>query len=799
MRCVIPAELRAAASLAVDSNLPLLARMALEAQERKLAGASCGKDDACGRDLLEETNWHFACLANAMAFDAPQLFLDYIGWLKIALLARGLKSVDVEAVMDCIDIALKKELAEPIAAAAAEYVDFARRQFSQFPIGVESELTAGASHSHLVGQYLELLLARDDEQARRLLLDAMLSGVPASDIYLRVLQPCQREVGRLWQMNRIDVAREHYCTAATQNAIAQLWPYILKAPGSGRRLLVSSAGGELHELGPRMLADLFELHGWNTEYLGAGVPPNELVRLAGQRRPDIIALSATTSFRLSVVEQTIAAVRADVGLQGVKIMVGGPPFVLVPHLWQRLGADGCAAEPLAAIALADCLLAESDKPAPQSPMSQAPRLGALTASPEFGLNEISRLNNELITTHRQLLQANLELKAAREAAESATRAKSAFLSTMSHELRTPMTAILGFAELLAESAVEPRQAEAASVIRRSGEHLLALINDILDLSKVEAGGLEIEHVAFSPRGLIEDAVALLRGRAEQQEIALHVDFATPLPPAVSSDPKRVRQILINLLGNAVKFTERGSIRIAAALRAIDGRQLLELRIADTGIGMTPQQIERLFVPFSQAETSTSRKYGGTGLGLAISKRLAEALGGAISVESALGQGSVFTVTLPVGVVSSAGQTARPREASGDRLQNAANEGGVAGLRILVAEDGMDNQRLLARVLEQAGAIAIFVADGAAAVETALNAERAEMPFDVVLMDMEMPVLNGYEATRQLRKAGYSCPIIALTAYAIRGDREQCLAAGCNDYLIKPIERAALLETLARYG
>ena len=249
----------------------------------------------------------------------------------------------------------------------------------------------------------------------------------------------------------------------------------------------------------------------------------------------------------------------------------------------------------------------------------------------------------------------------------------------------------------------------------------------------------------------------------------------------------------------MKFTERGSIRVAVALDADDGRQRLTQRIADTGIGMTPEQIENQFVPFSQAEASTSRKFGGTGLGLAISKRLAEALGGAVSVESALGQGSVFTVTLPVGIVSAAAQTARPIAASGERLQKAAAEGAVAGLRILVAEDGMDNQRLLARILEQAGAIGIFVTDGAAAVEAALNAERAEMPFDVVLMDMEMPVLNGYEAARQLREAGYSRPIVALTAYAIRGDREQCLAAGCDDYLIKPIERAALLEALARHG
>jgi signal transduction histidine kinase/CheY-like chemotaxis protein len=398
----------------------------------------------------------------------------------------------------------------------------------------------------------------------------------------------------------------------------------------------------------------------------------------------------------------------------------------------------------------------------------------------------------------QLAEQTRELEQAREDALGAARAKSEFLANMSHEIRTPMTAILGFADALhddlGEQGASPEAHRALATIRRNSEHLLAVLNDILDLSKIEAGKLELEEIPCSPAELVLDAVGLLRARATEKRLELTVDLAENMPAAIATDPTRVRQILLNLIGNAIKFTEAGSVRVHARIEYALGDRAgwLVIEVADTGIGISPEQRARLFSPFTQADTSTSRRFGGTGLGLAICSRVVELLGGSIEVESEPGRGSTFRVALPATPIAISPRARVARPESTERASR-----GLVG-HVLLAEDGPDNQVLFRRVLERAGLRVELVADGRSACAAALSAWRDGEPFDVILMDMQMPELDGYSATAELRRAGYPGAIVALTAHAMSGDRERCLAAGCDGYLTKPIQRDLLLDTVARH-
>jgi PAS domain S-box-containing protein len=396
---------------------------------------------------------------------------------------------------------------------------------------------------------------------------------------------------------------------------------------------------------------------------------------------------------------------------------------------------------------------------------------------------------------RELEDRAKDLDAARSSAESANRTKGEFLANMSHEIRTPMTAILGYADLLLDPECEPDQRERhVRTIRRNGEHLLTIINDILDLSKIESGRMSIERIECSPRQIFEETTDLLRDRAASKGVALRVAFADTFPTTVRSDPVRLRQILMNLVGNAVKFTERGEIRVECDFQvATDGASsTMTLRVRDTGIGMTPEQVARLFQPFSQADSSTARRFGGTGLGLTITKRLVEMLGGVIAIRSEYGKGTTFEVVLPSGPSSEIGWSERASDRAGasQALPHRAPRTPLQNLRILLAEDGEDNQRLIDFHLKKAGALVTIVENGARALE--ILRQSGDREFDLVLLDMQMPVMDGYTAARALRDSGYTGSILALTANAMQGDREKCIAAGCNDHIGKPIDKGVLI-------
>jgi polar amino acid transport system substrate-binding protein len=388
-----------------------------------------------------------------------------------------------------------------------------------------------------------------------------------------------------------------------------------------------------------------------------------------------------------------------------------------------------------------------------------------------------------------------ELREAREAASAASQSKSEFLANMSHEIRTPMTAILGFADLLAESAARSADGETmehVDIIRRNGQHLLALINDILDLSKIEAGKMTVESVDLAPRHLIEDAIHALAGRAAEKGIALRAEIDPKLPAAIRSDPLRMRQVLLNLLGNAIKFTRAGSVTLNVSVAP---GSMLRFEVSDTGVGMSPEAVSRLFRPFEQADSSTTRRFGGTGLGLRISRRLTQMLGGDIEVSSELGIGSRFVATFAL--VEGADSLAAIVVPSDD------HESLLRGVRVLLAEDGPDNVRLICHVLRKAGAFVTAVGNGeemlgALTVDgDPASALRPHHGFDLIITDIQMPVMDGFEAVRQFRARGGETPIIALTAHAMRGDREKCIEAGCDAYATKPIDRNALVAACYR--
>lgn len=389
-------------------------------------------------------------------------------------------------------------------------------------------------------------------------------------------------------------------------------------------------------------------------------------------------------------------------------------------------------------------------------------------------------------TSEKLYQETIE--AALEAAESANRLKSSFLANMSHEIRTPLGAIMGFTDLLTDPALTPAERENyLQIIQRNGQTLSHLINDILDLSKVESGHLDIVQEEFSVRQLVDEVVTLLSVNALEKGISLTVSYDPATPKKVVSDSMRLRQILVNLIGNAIKFTAIGGVRVSVA----PAEASLVFEIADTGVGIEESQKGKLFQPFTQADGSMTRKFGGTGLGLVLSRRLAEILGGDVElVESEPGFGSRFRVTIEN----------QPQRASRSRSYSAMDKRGPAsptlrleGRRLLLVEDLVDNQKLLSRFLTAEGAVVEIARNGQ---EGVLKATMAD--YDLVLMDIQMPILDGFSATSKLRERGFEKPVIALTAHAMSDVRRKCMDAGCDDYITKPVNREQLVRMISEH-
>ena len=399
---------------------------------------------------------------------------------------------------------------------------------------------------------------------------------------------------------------------------------------------------------------------------------------------------------------------------------------------------------------------------------------------------------------RELLEQRVkerteELASARDEAIQATRSKSAFLANMSHEIRTPLTAIIGFTESLQEDDLSAEErVEYLDIINRSSKHLLQIINDILDLSKIEAEKLTVEQLRINPSEIISDVGSLVRLLAEEKRLSINIEYKTPVPELIVSDPIRLKQILINLCNNAVKFTRQGGISIQIGCDAPN--ELITFKVIDTGIGLSDEQINTLFQAFSQADSSTTRKYGGTGLGLHLSKQLANKLGGDITVKSLPDIGSCFCLSIPTGKLDNV-EMMKGSSGTGHSLDKNIpfiNKSYVHA-RILLAEDNEDNQHYISTLLKTTGADFEIAQNGQEALQMAQQGD-----FDLILMDMQMPVMNGLDATKQIRKNSFNKPIIALTANYSNADIKTYLQAGCTAHLAKPIERKLFFETIEKY-
>ena len=406
--------------------------------------------------------------------------------------------------------------------------------------------------------------------------------------------------------------------------------------------------------------------------------------------------------------------------------------------------------------------------------------------------ELVQINSELEVTTADLQRAKFELESAKNEAESANQAKSSFLAHMSHEIRTPMNAILGFTELLQNGLAESESErnDYLSTIHNSGRHLLELINDILDVSKIEAGKMDIECIECNPFEIISHTIDSFRLPAQKKELELSFMVSGALPAIVKSDPTRLRQIITNLVSNAIKFTDAGSVNVISTFDF--GRNQIKVEVQDTGIGLTPEQQERVFQPFTQADSSITRRYGGTGLGLSISRKLAMMLGGDLSVESERGKGTTFTLTIDAGDIEHEllenTQLARRRSESPSKRSWCTTA--RPGTHILIVDDAEANRKLLSLLLSRTGAEVTLAENGAEAVALSRTQD-----FDAILLDMQMPIMDGYTAAAQLRSDGYREPVVALTANAMSRDERKCLDAGCSAFLTKPINMTQLLASL----
>ena len=404
--------------------------------------------------------------------------------------------------------------------------------------------------------------------------------------------------------------------------------------------------------------------------------------------------------------------------------------------------------------------------------------------------QLIRMNSahirEMFLAQAALEAQSWDLRQARDAAEKASSAKMRFLANMSHEIRTPLNGIMGLAQVLNDLSLTREQREVLDDIGHSGNHLLAIVNDVLDMAKVSSGKLTLEDVPFDLPRLIREVAAPAAALAEGRRLRFALRMPAELPKQVTGDSVRIRQVVANLLSNAVKFTTEGEVRLTVEAPAADW---LHFQVSDTGIGLSPRQQASLFQEFHQVDSSTTRKFGGSGLGLAISRSLAELMGGRLWAESTLGQGSTFHFELPVGLLQ--------RIPAGAPAVAFPLPSLPADFRVLVVEDNVINQKVIGKMVSQAGALVEIAENGRVAVE-----RHCAAPFDLVLMDCQMPELDGYEATSEIRSLPGDAalvPIIGVTANAFAEDRERCIRAGMNDYIAKPVSRHLLLSAIAQFA
>jgi signal transduction histidine kinase len=640
----------------MEQDLHRQAGAAIEARRGELAEAVTARHYARRPELaarygavgrikcLEDAHFHLSYLAEAVAAASPPLFADYVAWARVMLAGRGIPAEDLAENLAVLREALVESFPGELWAAVEESLaaglDRLRSAPSELPPRIGG--LGGGRLAGLAGRYLEALLAGDRQEAGRMVLAAAEGGVPVQDLYLGVFQPSQYEIGRLWQMNRISVAQEHFCTAATQLILSRLHPYVFTGERNGRTLVAACVSGDLHEVGARMVSDFFEMAGWNTCYLGANTPTPSLVQIVEARRADVLAVSATLPSHVSAVARLIAAVRESPAGARTRILVGGYPFNVDPDLWRRVGADAYALDAREAVAVAERLVRETGGRTPAAP-------GVLEepAAPEpdsrvrddYHYDDLTRLNNELATAQRELAKKNAELARLNEQ-------KNQFLGIAAHDLRNPLGVIEIYSHFLLEGTpgLCPEQAGFVRKIRSSSEYMVRLIDNLLDYAKIEAGRLELDLERIDLAALVARNVELNRLLAAPKGTAIHLDLGSERMELMA-DAAKLEQVLNNLIGNAVKFSPPGSaVAVAVRVAAEDGG--FGISVADQGPGIPSEELADLFRPFRRGSVRATGGEKRTGLGLAIVKNIVAGHGGEIRVESEEGKGTVFRVALP---------------------------------------------------------------------------------------------------------------------------------------------------------
>jgi signal transduction histidine kinase len=609
-----------------------------------------------GREkCIEDTEFHLAHLSAAILATSPALFADYIDWVSFVMSAAGIRPEDVRANLRCLQDVLAEQLPEGMGVVAGHYVESALERLAGPTAESPSHLPQDGASAGIAKEYLRLLLACQRNAATNLIMEAVDSGMAIRDVYLQIFQPCQRELGRLWQARQIIPAQEHYCSAATQLIMSQLAPRLFASRKNGRRAVIACVADEAHEIGTRMVADLLELAGWDTIYLGGNVPISDVVQVLVEHRADLLAASATMTYHLPAVIDLIAAVRAQPACAGVKVMVGGRLFHAESGLWQRVGADGHAADADEACRLADrlmnqdCAAAARVEPGPSQVIPEAGPLPAQmrdTIYDELGRvhSDVVALNRELARKKAEVERLNADINRQARDLEAADRRKNEFLALLGHELRNPLAALRSALAVLGFNDPDPETVRwARDLMARQVGQMVRLVDDLFDLSRILQGKLELCKQRVELTAVIADAVETARPviDAKGHELTLSLPGA---PVVLDGDPMRLSQVLVNLLNNAAKYSEPGGHIVLWARE--EGIEVV-IGVRDDGVGIAPEMLPRIFDLFMQDNLSADLSQGGLGVGLALVKSLVEIHGGVVEARSeGPGRGSEFLVRLP---------------------------------------------------------------------------------------------------------------------------------------------------------
>ena len=744
-------------------------------------------------DEVDQSAWtrkieeHLQTLAAGAYFGSPRLAADYLRWGSVTPESNPPFQNEVRTVFQSIEEVVKRELPPSLSAVLSEFIASAE--------DIQHPETAAAQPENqsadLQRRYLAALLSMNRNEALQLALEAVEAGMTVREIYLHVLLPSQRELGRRWQTGRITVGQEHYCTAATQFIMGQLHPFFLSPKTATQRTLVASCvGEELHEVGLRIVADLFEIEGWNTVYLGANVPAGSVAQAIEQHDAKLLLISTTMTRHLFALAELISLVRSHPSCAQVNVMVGGYPFNVDPFLWRRVGADCWADSAATAPEVANAQVARmvtSGPTAGESATAEA-KPSEPPDEPPTSDDDLSRLNNELMTAQRQLTKANIELRSLSQsnaelakALQEADQRKDEFLATLAHELRGPLGPLSHAVSILEMDDVPPDlQTEARQTMRQQVKHLSRLISDLMDVSRIVHGKINLTTSRVELREIVEQATRISRPLMEEKKHQLQVDLGQD-GIALEADEVRLTQVVANLLVNAAKYTdEGGEISLKCYLDA--DQAVVEVR--DNGVGMEGDVLPHVFGVFTQEQRSRQCAQGGLGLGLSLVKQLVDLHGGSVRAESeGIGRGSTFIVRLPA--LEPVKEPATFQEPPPPT---------VIPRRVLVVDDVTAIARITARLLETLGHETMIAHSGQAALE-----KYQQYHPEIVILDLTLPDMSGFKVAEQIRaiNGDDQTLIVAQTGSADSANRQKAQVAGFDEFLVKPVD-CDELEKLAAH-